>query len=397
MSHTSVGTSMNMNEFDHVPNLPVGTMSVQKRLEDLHVKLNEQRENYLGYPNNQDLNNMGLSRFLNFAINNVGDPYLGNNGMNTCQFETEVIDFFADILHAPEKDYWGYLTNGGTEGNLYGLYLARESYRDGIVYHSADSHYSVPKAARILGLKNVVVPSLENGEMDYSKLKPLMLSLRQFPAIINANIGTTMKGAIDQVEIIVQCLREVGIDKYYIHCDAALFGAMLPFVEGASVFDFRLPIGSIAISGHKLLGSPVPCGIAIARKEHLSKIGGGVEYIGSIDKTISGSRDGFSALLLWQQLMRYGKSGLKRAVEDCLKMTDYTLGKLRTIDWPCWVNRFSNIVVLKKPSAQLVAKWQLATEGDHSHIVLMPSVKKETIDRFIIDLIEFMEKKGNRL
>ena len=36
------------------------------------------------------------------------------------------------------KETWGYCTNGGTEGNMYGLFLAREIYPKGIVYYFKD-------------------------------------------------------------------------------------------------------------------------------------------------------------------------------------------------------------------------------------------------------------------
>ncbi|SHL30149.1 hypothetical protein [Chryseobacterium contaminans] len=36
--------------------------------------------------------------------------------MNTHSFEREVIDFFAHLFNAQENNYWGYITNGGSEG-----------------------------------------------------------------------------------------------------------------------------------------------------------------------------------------------------------------------------------------------------------------------------------------
>ena len=42
-------------------------------------------------------------------------------------------------------------------------------------------------------------------------------------------IGTTMKGAVDDLDPVLQMLEETNFthDQFYIHCDGALFGMML--------------------------------------------------------------------------------------------------------------------------------------------------------------------------
>lgn len=40
---------------------------------------------------------------------------------------------------------------------------------------------------------------------------------------------------------------------------------MMPFVEYGPEISFKKPIDSIAVSGHKMLGCPMPCGVTIAR------------------------------------------------------------------------------------------------------------------------------------
>src|SRR5690606_26694273 len=112
--------------------------------------------------------------------------------------------------------------------------------------------------------------------------------------------------------------------------------------------DFSLDIDSFSISGHKFLGCPVPCGVVLTRKANVDFIRQSVEYIGSHDCTISGSRDGFSCLVLWVELMRFGKEGLKQKVRNCMKTTEYTKQKLKEIGWNCWSNPNSNIVVIDR-------------------------------------------------
>lgn len=60
-----------------------------------------------------------------------------------------VLHWFARLWEIEQSEYWGYITNCGTEGNLHGILVGRETLPDGILYASCDSHYSVFKAARM--------------------------------------------------------------------------------------------------------------------------------------------------------------------------------------------------------------------------------------------------------
>src|SRR3990167_8917534 len=107
-------------------------------LGQLYLKIQSLSHHFLGYPCNLDFDYSELFRFLKFSINNVGDPFTYSNfGINTHEVEREVIHFFAQLTHGSD-DIWGYVTHGGTEGNMYGLYLARELYPNGIVYYSQE-------------------------------------------------------------------------------------------------------------------------------------------------------------------------------------------------------------------------------------------------------------------
>jgi len=53
-------------------------------------------------------------------------------------------------------------------------------------------------------------------------------------------VGTTVKGAVDDLDLVIQILKEVGYteDRFYIHIDGALFGLMIPFVKRVSIHPF---------------------------------------------------------------------------------------------------------------------------------------------------------------
>ena len=51
---------------------------------------------------------------------------------------------------------------------------------------------------------------------------------------------------------------------------------------------------SISISGHKLIGAPLPCGIVLTRRHLVETLGRAVELVGVNDTTLSGSRNGLT-------------------------------------------------------------------------------------------------------
>lgn len=66
-----------------------------------------------------------------------------------CSAQVGVLNWFARLWEIDEQDYWGYITNCGTEGNLHGILVGRENLPDGVLYASRETHYSVFKAARM--------------------------------------------------------------------------------------------------------------------------------------------------------------------------------------------------------------------------------------------------------
>ncbi|MCH7934921.1 MAG: histidine decarboxylase, partial [Gemmatimonadetes bacterium] len=128
------------------------------RLDDFYRAMETESSRFVGYPSNAVFDYSDLYRFLRFPLNNIGDPFVESTfRVNSRSFEQDVLRFFAKMYRAPEDNYWGYVTSGGTEGNMYGLYLARELLPEGIVYYSEETHYSVSKVLRVLALRNIMI------------------------------------------------------------------------------------------------------------------------------------------------------------------------------------------------------------------------------------------------
>ncbi|KAG6578892.1 Serine decarboxylase, partial [Cucurbita argyrosperma subsp. sororia] len=346
----------------------------------------------LGYAYNFDFDYGALAPLQHFFINNLGDPFVENNyAVHAKQFEIGVLDWFARLWEIEKNEYWGYVTHCGTEGNFHGILAGRENFPDGILYASGESHYSVFKAARLYRMNCVKVGCLVSGEIDCADLRLKLLANTDKPAILNVNIGTTVKGAVDDLDLVIQTLNECGFskDRFYIHCDGALFGFMMPFIKHAPKVSFKKPIGSICVSGHKFLGCPMPCGVHLTRLEHINAFSNNVGYLASRDATIMGSRNGHASIFLWYALNRKGYKGFQKEVQKCLGNAHYLKDRLHEVGISAMLNELSNTVVFERPrDEEFIKRWQLICEGNIAHVVTMPNVSQEKLDDFIAELVQ---------
>lgn len=359
---------------------------IQGRLDRLLQHLREVADHQVGYPTNQTFDYAPLLPFLDFSLNNVGDPFHDSNyWSHTHEFEREVIAQFARLLRIPPDDAWGYVTSGGTEGNMYGLYLARELFPNGMFYFSEDTHYSVLKNVRVLNARHIMIKRQDNGEIDYEDLREMIRVHRDVPAVIMANIGTTMRGAIDDIPRIRDILDDSAVTNSYIHADAALSGMILPFVDDPQPFGFDAGVDSVSVSGHKLIGAPLPCGVVLTRRPHVERVGRAVEYVGVHDTTLSGSRNGLTPLMMWYALARHGDEGFRTMIAGMLDVAEYAVQQFNRHGIRAWRHRNSVTVVFRRPPPDVFRKWQIAPEGDEAHIITMPHVTRDMIDELVAD------------
>ncbi|XLR44510.1 hypothetical protein S83_029170 [Arachis hypogaea] len=105
------------------------------------------------------------------------------------------------------------MINCDTEGNLHGILVGREVLPDGILYASQESHYSVFKAARMYRMDCMKIVTLHTGEIDCNDFKAKLLLHKDKPAIVNVIIGTTVKGAVDDLDLVIKTLEDTGYSR----------------------------------------------------------------------------------------------------------------------------------------------------------------------------------------
>ena len=286
--------------------------AVFRRLTAAANSLVARRDLQAGYPFDQETNLTGFYEWLletglcNTTLISVGSPYKEAWDMlHVDEFEREVIDFIAGTFGF-HGNHWGVVTNGGTDGNLHGLYFGRktleaQSDRPPILYVSSEAHYSVQKLGDILRIETRIIGVHPSGRMDAEDLRRQLDPER--PALVAIAVGGTFKGAIDDQREIDRVLREVNPPASYRHLDVALFGGYLPWLDDPAareqVDQAVMGFDSLAVSGHKFFALNEPAGVFVCRKEiltHLNRLT--VPYLGGIVMpTISCSRSGFDVLM----------------------------------------------------------------------------------------------------
>ncbi len=78
-------------------------MTTKQILDDLYGDLRQYTRDYLGFPTAKGFDYSELVRFLEFPMNNVGDPFTtAQYKVNSRKLECEVIADIAELVRAPK-------------------------------------------------------------------------------------------------------------------------------------------------------------------------------------------------------------------------------------------------------------------------------------------------------
>jgi len=362
------------------------------------------KNNSFGYPVNM---NIKLDRFYRWylannldavGLNNVGDPYSGSSSLlGAHKFEREVLSYFADLYGFPQDQVWGLISNSGTDGNNHGIYFGVNYLRNKtgklpVMYVSDEAHYSNARIADLQHIELRLIKSDPMGRMIPEEFEKALDTTR--PCLVVYAMGSTFKGAIDDIDALNAILDKYPQMPSYRHVDAALFGGYLPFTEYGDMVNINKHYyNSIAISGHKFFGMDEPAGIFLTTKEvYDGQSQFKIAYLNDDMKMINCSRSAVDVLKFWWLIKNVGTEQWSKDAPEMLANTAYFKSKLDEIGWPNWANEFSNTIFFKRPSPELCKKYMLANNydeqfgGDLSHIVVMQHVTPELIDRFISEL-----------
>ena len=381
-----------------------GQSSGFNKLDEWTKVWKEGQQTYFGYPVNQQ---SALQEFYEWYVstgmdrvnlNNAGDPMTDKPwNMSTQAFEREVIEFFTPLYGFDKDNVWGIVTHSGTDGNNHGIYFgANDLYnrtgKQAVVYVSDEAHYSNMRLCDLQNLEVKLIKSDPMGRMIPEELEAALDTTR--PALMVYAMGSTFKGAIDDMKALNEVLARHPNMAVYRHVDAALFGGYLPFTKDRKMVSSKdQHFESIAISGHKFFGIDSPSGLFLCtRRVYDNQNNFNVTYLNGNMKMINCSRDAVQPLKFWWLIQKVGYKKWSQQANQMMKCTKYLQQELKKIGWPCWRNEYSNTVFFKRPSPEICSKYNLALGYDESfggelaHVVVMQHVTKEKIDGFIREL-----------
>ncbi len=173
----------------------------------------------------------------------------------------------------------GQMTTGSSNANMIAMMAARnmacrETKKQGLfgktelyAFVNADAHYSMDKAANILGIGTdhlIKVAVDRNGGMHLEDLKQQIASIIASggrPFFVGATAGTTVRGAYDRLSDLFDLRAQCG---FWLHVDGAWGGAVIlserlrgKYLQGVEKVD------SFSLDFHKMPGTALMCNVLL--------------------------------------------------------------------------------------------------------------------------------------
>lgn len=318
----------------------------------------------------------------------------------------------------------GNVTSDGTIANLTALMVAREKafppdgdfpgvrmagmdralryygYTRGVIMVSVRGHYSIKKAANMLGMgeENVLnIPVDGYNRMDVGRLHGKIKSLKEKKGKEKTKIiaivgiaGTTETGNVDNLEKIGKIAREAGA---YFHVDACWGGAALLVDDYRQLFRGIEKADSVSIDAHKLLYCPLALGLILFKNEkdlnHLKQSANYIIRRDSVDTgrfTLEGSRP-FDCLKPWAALKIIGRQGYALLFKSARKNTD----SLKAILEGC-----GNFEIMNFPEL-FILNYRFIPQSVKKHLREWSEEKKSSRNKEKVKDLERSIRKINRI
>jgi aromatic-L-amino-acid decarboxylase len=312
----------------------------------LDVSLAQSRPRYFAY-----IGSSGLE------IGVLGDALMASHDVNVA-----VSAGAADLLEAQtirwvgqfvgfDDEAVGALAAGGTISNLTALTAAREWALPGFrlegaagrrmaLYCSSEAHYSVRRAAEVLGIggRHVrTIPLDAQRRMDPAACAAAIDEDRRAgitPVAVVATAGTTLTGAVDDLDGLAAVCEERQV---WLHVDGAYGLPAAATGRAGSLFRGLHRAQSATVDAHKWLYVPKACSVllmhgfetlerAFSHEESYMPHAG--HQVLSVDRTLEYSRP-LRGLKLWLAFTVHGADAIRKAIERNLEEAQLLAALLR--------------------------------------------------------------------
>jgi aromatic-L-amino-acid decarboxylase len=300
----------------------------------LDASLAQSRPRYLAYIGSSGLEVGALADLLAHSY----DINLALDARAASELERQTIGWLAAYLGFPAAA--GSFTSGGTISNMTALAAARERALPGsrsagmaghraALYCSAEAHYSVTRAAELLGIGRDNVRPIAIDERRRMSVPELDATLTRDRAagITPIAVVTTLTGAVDPLSAIADVVAEHGT---WLHVDGAYGLPAASAPTSAPLFAGLDRVDSLSVDAHKWMFVPKACSAVLVRRtaDLASVFSHNEAYIpheedalNAVDVTLEYSRP-FRALKLWLALRVHGAQAFRAAIEGNLRQAN---------------------------------------------------------------------------
>jgi glutamate/tyrosine decarboxylase-like PLP-dependent enzyme len=262
------------------------------------------------------------------------------------QVELVVMDWFRELLGMPGGAL-GLLTSGGSEANLTALVVARERLSDdqrrrAVLYVSEQRHWSIDRAAKIIGLRAEQVQpvpvdaGLRLSPPELAAIVERDRAAGRWPWAVVANAGSTNTGAVDPLGELADLCSRLGL---WFHVDGAYGWAAVLTDEGRRQLDGIGRADSITLDPHKWLAQTFEAGGLLVRDgrllqqtfalrpEYMQDVAPAADEINFADLGVALTRR-FRALKVWLSMKVLGLGWFRALVAHSCALARYAETRL---------------------------------------------------------------------
>ncbi len=302
------------------------------------------------------------------------------------QVELVVLDWLKGFLGCPPETS-GLLTSGGSEATLTALVVARDRlpFADrgrAVLYAAEQRHWSVDRAARIIGLAAEQLRPVAADEEFRLRPDALAEAIREdraagrLPWAVVASAGTTNTGAVDPLAELADLCGEAGL---WLHVDAAYGWAAALTEEGRRLLDGIGRADSLTLDPHKWFAQTFEAGCVLVRDgrllaqsfamrpEYLQDVEPNENEVNFADRGVALTRR-FKALKVWLSVKVLGVGWYRELVRRC-----------------CGLAAFAEELLRRTPGFEVMSRARLSVVC-FRHV--LPGLDDEALDRWNLALVD---------
>ncbi len=306
----------------------------------LNTGLNPTSGGHLGYIPGGGIYSSAIADYLAAVTNRYAGEFYASPG--AVRMEDALIDWAGKLMGYSEG-FGGNLTSGGSIANLVALHTAKHhknisgtAISKSVVYCTAQSHHSIYKALKIIGLESCIirktpldshfrisVDDLEN-EIKADEREGLK------PFLLIANAGSTDVGAVDPLVSLGNIAKNHNL---WFHVDGAYGAFFMLTAQGREKLEGIELADSIILDPHK--GMFLPYGSGIVLIKNITHLAAAHSYTANYmrDAHIEGQYSPsnlspelskhFRGLRMWLPLKLYGEQAFSDYLNEKLQLATY--------------------------------------------------------------------------